>query len=117
VPGGRYYGGLRGDVDRAETIGIERAKALFGAEHANLQPHSGASANIAADGAFAWPSPVDTVLAMSRCPHGGHLDPRLEGPTSGETWFDIASHDVRRTPSYIDYDEVRSPRPPDSAER
>lgn len=68
-PGRRYYGGCA-EVDKAETISIERAKALFGAEHANLQPHSGASANIAAYGAFVKPG--ETVLAMS-LPHGGHL--------------------------------------------
>src|SRR6187399_615866 len=61
-PGRRYYGGCV-EVDKAEIIGIDRAKALFGAEHANLQPHSGASANIAAYGAFVKPG--DTVLAMS----------------------------------------------------
>ena len=66
-PRRRYYGGCS-EVDSAEEIGIARAKELFGAEHANLQPHSGASANIAAYGAFT--SPGDTVLAMS-LPHGG----------------------------------------------
>ena len=68
-PGKRYYGGCE-VVDEAEVLGIERAKALFGAEHANLQPHSGASANIAVYGAFTKPG--DTVMAMS-LPHGGHL--------------------------------------------
>ena len=62
-PGRRYYGGCE-VVDRAESIGIERAKALFGAEHANLQPHSGASANLAVYGAFLQPH--DTVRARSR---------------------------------------------------
>src|SRR5688500_18069704 len=68
-PGRRYYGGCA-EVDVAEQIGIDRAKELFGADHANLQPHSGASANIAVYGAFLEPG--DTVLAMS-LPHGGHL--------------------------------------------
>ena len=68
-PGRRYYGGCE-VVDRAEEIGIARAKELFGAEHANLQPHSGASANLAAYGAFLQPG--DTVLGMA-LPHGGHL--------------------------------------------
>ena len=68
-PGKRYYGGCE-EVDKVEILGIERAKALFGAEHANLQPHSGASANIAVYSAFTKPG--DTVLAMS-LPHGGHL--------------------------------------------
>jgi glycine hydroxymethyltransferase len=68
-PGRRYYGGCE-VVDRAEEIGIARAKELFGAAHANLQPHSGASANLAAYAALCEPG--DTVLAMS-LPHGGHL--------------------------------------------
>ena len=61
-PGKRYYGGCE-EVDKAETIAIDRAKELFGAEHANVQPHSGASANIAVYQAFTKPG--DTVLAMS----------------------------------------------------
>ena len=68
-PGKRYYGGCE-EVDKVEVIGIARAKELFDAEHANLQPHSGASANIAVYQAFTKPG--DTVLAMS-LPHGGHL--------------------------------------------
>ena len=102
-PGKRYYGGCA-DVDRAETIGIERAKALFGAEHANLQPHSGASANIAAYGAFVMPG--DTVLAMS-LPHGGHLTHGSKVNFSGK-WFDIVSYGVRQDTELIDYDEVRA---------
>ncbi len=101
-PGKRYYGGCA-DVDHAETIGIERAKALFGADHANLQPHSGASANIAAYGAFVMPG--DTVLAMS-LPHGGHLTHGSKVNFSGK-WFDIASYGVRQDTELIDYDEVR----------
>jgi glycine hydroxymethyltransferase len=61
-PGKRYYGGCE-EVDKAEVIAIERAKSLFGAEHANVQPHSGASANVAVYQAFTKPG--DTVLAMS----------------------------------------------------
>src|SRR3954447_20394601 len=68
-PGRRYYGGCA-EVDKAENIGIARAKELFGAEHANLQPHSGASANQAAFGAFLQPG--DTYLGMA-LPMGGHL--------------------------------------------
>ena len=83
-PGKRYYGGCS-EVDKAEVIGIERAKALFGAEHANLQPHSGASANIAVYGAFTKPG--DTVLAMS-LPHGGHLTHGSKVNFSGK-WFNI----------------------------
>ena len=102
-PDRRYYGGCA-DVDRAENIGIDRAKALFGAEHANLQPHSGASANLAAYGAFVMPG--DTVMAMSLA-HGGHLTHGSKVNFSGK-WFDIASYGVRQDTDLIDYDEVRS---------
>ena len=101
-PGKRYYGGCA-DVDRAEILGIERAKALFGAEHANLQPHSGASANIAVYAAFTKPG--DTVLAMS-LPHGGHLTHGSKANFSGK-WFDIVSYGVRQDTELIDYDELR----------
>jgi len=101
-PGKRYYGGCA-DVDRAEILGIERAKALFGAEHANLQPHSGASANIAVYAAFTKPG--DTVLAMS-LPHGGHLTHGSKVNFSGK-WFDIVSYGVRKDTELIDYDELR----------
>src|SRR3990170_3115629 len=82
-PGRRYYGGCA-EVDKAEEIGIARARELFGAEHANLQPHSGASANLAAYAALL--APGDTVLAMS-LPHGGHLTPatRANSPAGGST--------------------------------
>ena len=102
-PDRRYYGGCA-DVDRAENIGIARAKELFGAEHANLQPHSGASANLAAYGAFVMPG--DTVMAMSLA-HGGHLTHGSKVNFSGK-WFDIASYGVRQDTELIDYDEVRS---------
>lgn len=102
-PGRRYYGGCM-EVDKAEVIGIERAKELFGAEHANLQPHSGASANIAAYGAFVMPG--DTVLAMS-LPHGGHLTHGSKVNFSGK-WFTIVSYGVRQDTELIDYDEVRA---------
>jgi glycine hydroxymethyltransferase len=102
-PGRRYYGGCS-EVDQAELIGIERAKALFGADHANLQPHSGASANIAAYGAFVMPG--DTVMAMS-LPHGGHLTHGSKVNFSGK-WFDIVSYGVRQDTELIDYDEVRA---------
>ncbi len=102
-PGRRYYGGCA-EVDKAEMLGIERAKALFGADHANLQPHSGASANIAAYGAFVKPG--ETVMAMS-LPHGGHLTHGSKVNFSGK-WFDIASYGVRQDTELIDYDEVRS---------
>ena len=101
-PGRRYYGGCS-EVDKAENLGIERAKALFGADHANLQPHSGASANIAVYAAFTKPG--DTVLAMS-LPHGGHLTHGSKVNFSGK-WFNIVSYGVRQTDDLIDYDQLR----------
>ena len=101
-PGKRYYGGCE-EVDKVEEIGIERAKALFGAEHANLQPHSGASANVAVYQAFTKPG--DTVLAMS-LPHGGHLTHGSKVNFSGK-WFNVVSYGVRENDELIDYDELR----------
>src|SRR6476619_2407585 len=101
-PGKRYYGGCE-VVDRAEEIGIARAKELFGCEHANLQPHSGASANFAAYAALL--SPGDTVLAMS-LPHGGHLTHGSKVNFSGK-WFNVVPYTVNRESELIDYDEVR----------
>jgi glycine hydroxymethyltransferase len=101
-PGKRYYGGCE-VVDRAEEIGIARAKELFGAEHANLQPHSGASANLAAYAALL--APGDTVLAMS-LPHGGHLTHGSKVNFSGK-WFNTVGYGVREDTELIDYDEVR----------
>ena len=101
-PGKRYYGGCE-EVDKAEVIGIERAKELFGAEHANLQPHSGASANVAVYQAFTKPG--DTVLAMS-LPHGGHLTHGSKVNFSGK-WFNVESYGVRKEDELIDYDELR----------
>ena len=101
-PGKRYYGGCE-EVDVAETIAIERAKSLFGAEHANVQPHSGASANVAVYQAFTKPG--DTVLAMS-LPHGGHLTHGSKVNFSGK-WFNVVSYGVRQDTELIDYDELR----------
>jgi glycine hydroxymethyltransferase len=101
-PGKRYYGGCE-VVDRAEEIGIARAKELFGCEHANLQPHSGASANLAVYAALCEPG--DTVLAMS-LPHGGHLTHGSKVNFSGK-WFSIVPYGVREDNELIDYDEVR----------
>ncbi len=101
-PGKRYYGGCE-EVDKAEVIGIARAKELFGAEHANLQPHSGASANVAVYQAFTKPG--DTVLAMS-LPHGGHLTHGSKVNFSGK-WFNVESYGVRKDNELIDYDELR----------
>src|SRR3954468_6423814 len=88
-PGRRYYGGC-GEVDRAEQLGIDRAKQLFGADHANLQPHSGANANLAAYGAFLKPG--DTFLAMA-LPHGGHLTHGAKVSFSGK-WFNPVQYGV-----------------------
>src|SRR3954453_13751583 len=101
-PGRRYYGGGEG-VDRAEEIGNARAKELFGAEHANLQPHSGASANLAAYAAFTKPG--DTVLAMD-LKQGGHLTHGSNINFSGQ-WFSPVSYTVRAEDNLIDYDQVR----------
>jgi glycine hydroxymethyltransferase len=101
-PGKRYYGGCE-EVDIAESIAIDRAKELFGAEHANVQPHSGASANVAVYQAFTKPG--DTVLAMS-LPHGGHLTHGSKVNFSGK-WFNIVSYGVRQDNELIDYDELR----------
>ncbi len=101
-PGKRYYGGCE-EVDIAENIAIDRAKSLFGAEHANVQPHSGASANVAVYQAFTKPG--DTVLAMS-LPHGGHLTHGSKVNFSGK-WFNIISYGVRQDNELIDYDELR----------
>ncbi|WP_432986378.1 serine hydroxymethyltransferase [Dactylosporangium sp. CA-233914] len=101
-PGRRYYGGCA-EVDRAESLAIDRAKALFGAEHANLQPHSGSSANLAAYAALLMPG--DTVLAMD-LPHGGHLTHGSKVNFSGK-WFATVGYPVRKDDELIDYDEVR----------
>jgi glycine hydroxymethyltransferase len=101
-PGKRYYGGCE-EVDKAEVIAIDRAKSLFGAEHANVQPHSGASANVAVYQAFTKPG--DTVLAMS-LPHGGHLTHGSKVNFSGK-WFNVESYGVRQDNELIDYDELR----------
>jgi glycine hydroxymethyltransferase len=101
-PGRRYYGGCE-VVDRAEEIGIARAKELFGCDHANLQPHSGASANLAVYAALCEPG--DTVLAMS-LPHGGHLTHGSKVNFSGK-WFSIVPYGVREDNELIDYNEVR----------
>ena len=101
-PGRRYYGGCA-QVDVAEEIGIARAKELFGAEHANVQPHSGANANLAAYAAFCKPG--DTVLAMD-LKQGGHLTHGSKVNFSGQ-WFTPVSYGVREDTELIDYDQVR----------
>ena len=103
-PGKRYYGGCEEVIDPLEQLTIDRAKQLFGADHANVQPHSGASANIAAY--FATVMPGEKVLAMS-LPHGGHLTHGMKINFSGK-WFDIVSYGVREDTETIDMDEVRA---------
>ncbi len=100
-PGRRYYGGCE-HVDVIETLAIERAKALFGAEHANVQPHAGAQANISVYHALLEPG--DTILGMELA-HGGHLTHGMKLNASGRL-YDIAAYHVRREDSIIDMDEV-----------
>ena len=100
-PGRRYYGGCE-FVDVAEQLAIDRAKALFGADHANVQPHSGAQANMAVY--FAHLKPGDTVLGMNLA-HGGHLTHGHPLNFSGQL-YDIVPYGVRREDERIDYDEL-----------
>ena len=100
-PGRRYYGGCE-YVDIVENIAIERAKKLFGAEHANVQPHSGANANLAAF--FALVNPGDTVMGLSLA-HGGHLSHGSPVNISGK-YFNIVSYGVSVDKETIDYDEM-----------
>ena len=100
-PGKRYYGGCEW-VDVVENLAIERAKEIFGAEYANVQPHSGAQANMAVF--FALLKPGDTVLSMS-LDHGGHLSHGSPVNMSGK-YFNIVPYGVSKTDSRIDYDEI-----------
>jgi glycine hydroxymethyltransferase len=100
-PGRRYYGGCE-FVDVAESLAISRAKALFGAEHANVQPHSGAQANMAAY--FSLVKPGDTVLGLNLA-HGGHLTHGHPLNFSGRL-YNIVAYSVRREDERIDYDEL-----------
>jgi glycine hydroxymethyltransferase len=101
-PGHRYYGGCE-FVDIAENLAIERAKTLFGAEHANVQPHSGAQANTAVY--FAFLQPGDTILGMNLA-HGGHLTHGSPVNISGK-YFKIVPYGVDAVTHRINYDEVR----------
>lgn len=101
-PGKRYYGGCE-YVDVVETLAIERAKELFGADYANVQAHSGAQANMAVF--FALLTPGDTVLSMSLA-HGGHLSHGSPVNMSGK-YFNIVPYGVTEDTNTIDYDEVR----------
>ncbi len=100
-PGKRYYGGCE-YVDIAEQLAIDRAKELFGAEHANVQPHSGAQANAATY--FALMDPGDTLMGLELA-HGGHLTHGMKINVSGKL-YDIAAYQVDRETSRIDMDEV-----------
>ena len=101
-PGHRYYGGCEW-VDEVEQLAIDRAKELFGADHANVQPHAGGPANMAAY--FALIEPGDTILGL-RLDHGGHLTHGLKVNFSGRL-YDVHPYGVRREDSLIDFDEVR----------
>jgi glycine hydroxymethyltransferase len=101
-PGARYYGGCE-CVDLVETIAIERAKKLFGAEHANVQPHAGSQANIAVYVAMLRPGA--TILGMSLA-HGGHLTHGHPRNISGQL-YEVISYGVEGDSGLIDYDEVR----------
>lgn len=102
-PGKRYYGGCE-HVDVVETLAIERAKRLFGAEHANVQPHSGSQANFAVY--FAMLKPGDTIVGMNLS-HGGHLTHGSPVNVSG-TYFNVVPYGVNADTQQIDYDEFRN---------
>ncbi len=100
-PGRRYYGGCE-FVDEAENIAIERAKELFGAEHANVQPHSGTQANMGVY--FAAVKPGDTILGME-LPHGGHLSHGHKLNFSGQL-YNVVSYGVNKETELLDYEEL-----------
>ena len=102
LPGKRYYGGCQ-FVDELETVCIERAKALFGAEFANVQPHSGAQANMAVQ--LALLQPGDTMMGMSLA-NGGHLSHGSPANISGK-YYNVISYDVNHETGLIDYDQIR----------
>lgn len=102
LPGKRYYGGCQ-FVDEIESLCIERAKTLFGAEFANVQPHSGAQANMAVELAFLQPG--DTMMGMSLA-NGGHLSHGSPANISGK-YYNVVSYDVNPETGMIDYDQVR----------
>ena len=100
-PEHRYYGGCQ-CVDIVENLAIERAKKLFGADHANVQPHSGANANFAVY--FAVLNPGDTIMGMSLA-HGGHLTHGSPVAVSGK-WFNAVGYGVKEETGAIDYDDL-----------
>jgi len=101
-PGKRYYGGCE-KVDLAEQLAIDRAKEMFGAEHANVQPHSGAQANLAVY--YGCLQPHDTIMGMNLS-HGGHLTHGSPVTISG-TYYKVVPYGVRQDTGLIDYDEMR----------
>jgi len=104
-PGRRYYGGCE-FVDVTETLAIERAKLLFGAEHANVQPHAGAQANMAVYGAFLDPRDREQKVLGLVLPHGGHLTHGSPVNFSGK-WFPFVGYEVDKDTEVIDMDRVR----------
>ena len=102
LPGKRYYGGCQ-CVDELESLCIQRAKDLFGAEFANVQPHSGAQANMAVEMAFL--NPGDTMMGMSLA-NGGHLSHGSPANLSGK-YYNVVSYDVNHETGLIDYDQIR----------
>ena len=102
LPGKRYYGGCQ-HVDEIEALCIERAKTLFGAEFANVQPHSGAQANMAVQ--LALLQPGDTMMGMSLA-NGGHLSHGSPANISGK-YYNVVSYDVNHETGLIDYDQIR----------
>ena len=102
LPGKRYYGGCE-FVDELEQLCIDRAKQLFGAEFANVQPHSGASANLAVE--LAILNPGDTLMGMSLA-NGGHLSHGSPANISGK-YYNVVSYDVNHETGLIDYDQIR----------
>lgn len=102
LPGKRYYGGCQ-FVDEMESLCIERAKACFGAEFANVQPHSGAQANMAVQ--LALLQPGDTMMGMSLA-NGGHLSHGSPANISGK-YYNVVSYDVNHETGLIDYDQIR----------
>ena len=102
LPGKRYYGGCQ-FVDEIESVCIERAKQLFGAEFANVQPHSGAQANMAVQ--LALLQPGDTMMGMSLA-NGGHLSHGSPANISGK-YYNVVSYDVNHETGLIDYDQIR----------
>ncbi|MFC9508844.1 serine hydroxymethyltransferase [Streptomyces sp. NPDC057002] len=102
-PGARHHGGCE-IADVAERLAVDRARALFGADHVNVQPHSGSSAVLAAYAALLRPG--DTVLALG-LPHGGHLTHGSPANFSGR-WFDFAGYGVEAESGFIDHEQVRT---------